>query len=136
AARPVEEHNDLDLTTDATPDRIKELVAPLASALWTQGERFGTIGCTVGDHDFEITTHRAEAYSPDSRKPEVRFSTDIEADLSRRDFTINAMALEVTTAEPTLIDPFDGLIDLQQRVLRTPIAPEESFSDDPLRMMR
>src|SRR5690606_38286867 len=72
----------------------------------------------------------------DSRKPEVRFSTDIEADLSRRDFTINAMALEVTTAEPTLIDPFDGLIDLQQRVLRTPMAPEESFSDDPLRMMR
>ena len=136
ANRPVEEHNDLDLTTDATPDRIKALVEPEASALWTQGERFGTIGCTIGGQDFEITTHRAEAYSPESRKPEVRFSTEIDADLSRRDFTINAMALEVTSGAPTLIDPFDGLADLQAQVLRTPIAPQESFSDDPLRMMR
>lgn len=134
--RAVAERNDLDLTTDATPAQIKELVRPLADAVWTQGERFGTIGCTLDGHEFEITTHRAEAYSPDSRKPEVRFSTDVEADLSRRDFTINAMALEVTTDSPQLIDPFDGFSDLHQRVLRTPIAPEESFSDDPLRMMR
>ena len=136
ADRPVDERNDWDLTTDATPDRIKQLVAPMADALWTQGERFGTIGCTIGGDTFEITTHRAEAYSPDSRKPEVHFSTDIEADLSRRDFTVNAMALEVTTDSPELIDPFDGRIDLVGKVLRTPIAPAESFSDDPLRMMR
>ena len=136
ADRPVDERNDWDLTTDATPARIKELVAPMADALWTQGERFGTIGCTIGGDTFEITTHRAEAYSPDSRKPEVRFSTDIHADLSRRDFTVNAMALEVTTDSPELIDPFDGRIDLVTKVLRTPIAPAESFSDDPLRMMR
>jgi poly(A) polymerase len=134
--RPLEERNDLDLTTDATPDRVKELVGPLSSALWTQGERFGTIGCTIEGVTFEVTTHRAEAYSPESRKPEVRFSSDIEADLSRRDFTVNAMALEVTSVDPRLIDPFDGLGDLHGRVLRTPIAPEESFSDDPLRMMR
>jgi poly(A) polymerase len=134
--RPIEERNDWDLTTDATPDRVKELVRPLASSLWTQGERFGTIGCTIDGKVFEITTHRAEAYSPDSRKPEVRFSTDIEADLSRRDFTVNAMALEVTGDSPELIDPFQGRVDLHDGVLRTPIAPEESFSDDPLRMMR
>ena len=136
ADRPVDERNDWDLTTDATPERIKELVGPLADALWTQGERFGTIGCTIGGDTFEITTHRAEAYSPDSRKPEVRFSTDIVADLSRRDFTVNAMALEVTSDSPELIDPFDGRIDLVGKVLRTPIDPHESFSDDPLRMMR
>ena len=136
ADRPVDERNDWDLTTDATPVQIKELVGPMADALWTQGERFGTIGCTIGGDTFEITTHRAEAYSPDSRKPEVHFSTDIHADLSRRDFTVNAMALEVTTDSPELIDPFDGRIDLVTKVLRTPLAPAESFSDDPLRMMR
>ncbi len=130
------ERNDLDLTTDATPDQVKALVRPVASALWTQGERFGTIGCTIDDETYEITTHRAEAYSPDSRKPEVVFSTDIEADLSRRDFTVNAMALEVTGDEPTLIDPFGGLADLMDGVLRTPLSPEESFGDDPLRMLR
>src|SRR5690606_21469540 len=122
--------------TDATPDRVKALVAPIASSVWTQGERFGTIGCTVDGQVLEITTHRAEAYQPDSRKPEEQLSTDLDADRSRRDFTVNAMALEVTTGEPQLIDPFGGLEDLQARVLRTPIAPEESFSDDPLRMMR
>jgi poly(A) polymerase len=130
------ERNDLDLTTDATPEQVKALVRPVASSLWTQGERFGTIGCTIGGETYEITTHRAEAYSPDSRKPDVVFSTDIEADLSRRDFTVNAMALEVTGAEPRLIDPFGGLTDLTAGVLRTPLSPEESFGDDPLRMLR
>jgi len=130
------QRNDLDLTTDATPDVIKALVRPVASAVWTQGERFGTIGCTIDGDTYEITTHRAEAYSPDSRKPEVVFSTDIDADLSRRDFTVNAMALEVTGSSPQLIDPFGGLDDLNDSVLRTPLAPEISFSDDPLRMMR
>ncbi|HKY15376.1 MAG TPA: CCA tRNA nucleotidyltransferase, partial [Microthrixaceae bacterium] len=127
---------DLDLTTDATPDQIKALVEPIASSIWTQGERFGTIGARLGSRNFEITTHRAEAYSPDSRKPEVQFSTDIEADLSRRDYTVNAMALEVTGDSPRLIDPFDGAAHLVERVLRTPLEPHESFSDDPLRMIR
>ncbi len=136
ADRPVGERNDLDLTTDATPEQIKARVRPLASAVWTQGERFGTIGATIDGQDYEITTHRAEVYEPDSRKPSVRFATEIDADLSRRDFTVNAMALEVTTAEPTLIDPFGGLGDLMAKVLRTPVDPEVSFSDDPLRMMR
>ena len=132
----VAERNDLDLTTDATPDVIKALIRPVASAVWTQGERFGTIGCTIDGETYEITTHRAEAYQPDSRQPEVVFSTDIEADLSRRDFTVNAIALEVTGSSPQLFDPFGGLADLNASVLRTPLEPEISFSDDPLRMMR
>jgi poly(A) polymerase len=136
ADRPLVERNDVDLTTDATPEQIKSVVAPVAEALWTQGERFGTIGCRIGGVEYEITTHRAEVYRPESRKPEVRFSTEIDADLSRRDFTINAMALEVTSSAPNLIDPFDGVGDLVGKVLRTPIDPDVSFSDDPLRMMR
>lgn len=130
------ESNDLDLTTDAVPDQIKSLVAPLASAVWTQGERFGTIGCIINGLTYEITTHRAEAYEEDSRKPKVAFSTDINEDLSRRDFTVNAMALEVTGDQPEMIDPYGGLGDLGTKVLRTPLTPQESFSDDPLRMMR
>lgn len=130
--RPLD--GDLDLTTDATPNQIKSLVAPLATALWTQGERFGTIGLRYGDQLLEITTHRAEAYNDDSRKPVVQFSDQIEIDLSRRDFTVNAMALSLPT--PTLIDPFNGAVDLAAKRLRTPLSPEESFSDDPLRMLR
>ena len=127
---------DLDATTTATPDQIKAIVAPVADAVWTQGEKFGTIGLKIAGRTYEITTHRAEAYLPESRKPEVRFSTDIEADLSRRDFTVNAMALELTSGDPSLVDPFGGLADLMSRTLRTPRSPEESFSDDPLRMLR
>ena len=125
---------DIDLTTDAPPGRVKELVAPLAEAVWTQGERFGTIGCRIAGRAFEITTHRAEVYGPDSRKPAVVFSEAIEADLSRRDFTVNAMAL--TLPDPMLVDPFDGAADIANGRLRTPLAPRESFTDDPLRMMR
>jgi poly(A) polymerase len=136
APEQLADDGDLDLTTDALPARTRELVAPLSSAVWDQGARFGTIGCVVDGRHIEITTHRGEAYSPDSRKPEVSFSDDIGSDLSRRDFTINAMALEVTTEQPELIDPFGGVADLVQRRLRTPLDPEESFSDDPLRMMR
>ena len=127
---------DFDLTTDATPPQIKELVSGWADAVWTAGERFGTISCQKNGRTYEITTHRAEAYSPDSRKPEVQFSLDINTDLSRRDFTVNAMALEVTAEQPVLVDPFGGATDLIARVLRTPLSPTESFSDDPLRMMR
>ncbi|MDQ6695953.1 MAG: CCA tRNA nucleotidyltransferase [Actinomycetota bacterium] len=126
--------SDIDLTTDAHPDQIKAIVAPLADALWTQGERFGTIGCRIGGRRLEITTHRAEVYVPESRKPQVRFSDAVEVDLSRRDFTVNAMALALP--EPRLIDPFDGASDLAAGRLRTPLSPEESFTDDPLRMLR
>jgi poly(A) polymerase len=125
---------DFDLTTDATPDEIERLVRPWADAVWLQGKRFGTVGCRVGTREYEITTHRAEAYDPDSRKPEVEFGDDIEADLSRRDFTVNAMALSVP--DPVLIDPFHGAADLIAKRLRTPRSPEASFSDDPLRMLR
>ena len=126
--------SDLDFTTDARPDDIEAIVAPVAEALWTQGKRFGTIGLRSGGRAMQITTHRAEAYRPDSRKPDVVFSEAVEADLSRRDFTVNAMALSLP--ELTLIDPFDGVGDLGAARLRTPLDPEESFTDDPLRMMR
>ena len=125
---------DIDLTTDALPKETKRLVSGWADAVWTQGERFGTIGCQKDGRRFEITTHRAEVYEPDSRKPDVVYSEAIESDLSRRDFTINAMALALP--EPELIDPFGGAADLAAKVLRTPLDPLESFSDDPLRMMR
>jgi poly(A) polymerase len=125
---------DFDLTTDARPDEIESIVSGWADAVWTQGKRFGTIGCRKKGRDYEITTHRAEAYAPDSRKPEVVFGDDIETDLSRRDFTVNAMALSLP--EPELIDPHGGAIDLAAKRLRTPLSPEESFTDDPLRMLR
>jgi poly(A) polymerase len=130
---------DIDLTTDARPERTTELVRGWADAVWDQGARFGTVGLKKGDTLFEVTTHRAEAYSPDSRKPDVSFADEVESDLSRRDFTVNAMALRVTGAAdeaPELIDPFGGVADLAASVLRTPLAPEVSFSDDPLRMLR
>jgi poly(A) polymerase len=127
---------DFDATTDARPDEIKRCLDGWADAVWTQGERFGTIGATKDGRVYEVTTHRAEAYDPESRKPNVAFSDDIESDLSRRDFTVNAMALELTATTPTLVDPFGGAADLVRRVLRTPLGPEESFSDDPLRMLR
>jgi poly(A) polymerase len=135
---------DLDLTTDARPTEIKACLEGWADAIWTQGERFGTIGAHKIDPDtqatrvYEITTFRSEAYTDDSRKPHVVFGDDIETDLARRDFTVNAMALELTGdgEDPTLVDPFGGAVDLATRTLRTPLAPEVSFSDDPLRMLR
>ncbi len=127
---------DIDATTDARPPEIKAVLAGWADALWTQGERFGTIGAQHRGRPYEITTHRAEAYAPESRKPEVVFADAVETDLSRRDFTVNAMALELTSPSPSLVDPFGGAADLAAGVLRTPLSPEESFSDDPLRMLR
>ncbi|MDQ3978173.1 MAG: CCA tRNA nucleotidyltransferase [Actinomycetota bacterium] len=125
---------DLDFTTDARPDDIERLLSGWADAVWTQGKRFGTIGAAKGDRRYEITTHRAEAYPPDSRKPEVAFSDSVEADLARRDFTVNAMALALPDLR--LVDPHGGTADLAARRLRTPLSPEESFNDDPLRMLR
>ena len=130
---------DVDLTTEARPEETKRLLSGWADQVWTQGERFGTIGVSKDGRAFEITTHRADAYVPESRKPSVEFADAIEHDLSRRDFTVNAMALRLGGApdvEPELIDPFGGAADLVAGVLRTPRSPAESFSDDPLRMLR
>lgn len=125
---------DYDLTTDARPEVIKSLVAPFADAIWAQGEKFGTIGAKVAGRDFEITTHRADEYDPSSRKPVVAFGDNVDDDLARRDFTVNAMAVDC--ADGVLVDPFGGAADLAAGVLRTPLAPDVSFSDDPLRMLR
>jgi len=134
---------DLDFTTNARPDDIEAVVRGWADAAWDQGRRFGTIGIKKGDRTYEITTHRADAYTADSRKPDVQFSDAVEADLSRRDFTVNAMALSLHPApgrsgqpDAELIDPFGGLEDLAAYRLRTPRSPVESFTDDPLRMLR
>jgi poly(A) polymerase len=126
--------SDLDFTTDAPPDEIERIASGLADAVWSQGKKFGTIGMRIGERTFEVTTHRAEAYTSDSRKPHVVFSNDVEVDLSRRDFTVNAMALSLPDLQ--LIDPFGGVADLAASRLATPLSPEESFNDDPLRMMR
>jgi poly(A) polymerase len=128
------ELNDLDFTTSARPEEIEKIIAPLATAVWDVGRAFGTIAAQCGDMTVEITTYRADTYDGASRKPEVEFGDTLEGDLFRRDFTMNAMAL--TLPELVLVDPCEGLKDLLAGVLRTPIAAEESFRDDPLRMMR
>jgi poly(A) polymerase len=126
--------NDLDFTTSATPDQIEQLVRPIADAVWDVGREFGTIAAKLGDATVEITTYRADSYDGKTRKPTVEFGTNLDDDLVRRDFTVNAMALRVPGA--VLVDPYGGLDDLLARRLRTPSAPEVSFSDDPLRMLR
>jgi poly(A) polymerase len=125
---------DYDFTTDARPEQIETILGGWAEAVWAHGRQFGTIGARKGGRTFEVTTHRAEAYIPDSRKPEVSFGDSVEVDLSRRDFTVNAMALRLPSLD--LVDPYGGLDDLAARRLRTPLDPEVSFSDDPLRMLR
>ncbi len=127
-------HEDLDFSTDASPEETKRIVQPLASALWLQGVEFGTVGAEVSGVRMEITTFRTEHYEPGSRHPAVEFATDVETDLSRRDFTINAMAIRLPDGEA--IDPFGGVKDLRTRLIRTPLDPELSFRDDPLRMLR
>jgi poly(A) polymerase len=132
---------DRDLTTAAHPDEVKRLLRGWADSMWTQGERFGTIGARHDQRDgtsltVEITTFRGERYDDDSRKPEVTFADTIEEDLARRDFTINAMALELLADDPVLVDPYGGAADLASATLRTPLSPEVSFDDDPLRMLR
>ncbi|MER5521828.1 CCA tRNA nucleotidyltransferase [Streptomyces sp. NPDC002763] len=126
--------NDLDFTTDARPEDVLKIVRPWADALWEVGIAFGTVGAQKDGYQIEVTTYRSEAYDRTSRKPEVSYGDSIEEDLVRRDFTVNAMA--VALPEKDFIDPHGGLDDLAARVLRTPGTPEESFSDDPLRMMR
>lgn len=126
--------SDLDLTTSARPDDVERLVAGWADAVWDVGREFGTLGLRKGDDQIEITTYRTDAYDPTSRKPQVAFGDTLQGDLSRRDFTVNALALRLPSAE--FVDEFGGLGDLAAGVLRTPVTPEQSFSDDPLRMMR
>ena len=125
---------DLDFTTNATPDQTIAVLRGTVDTWWDIGKEFGTIGARMGDDTIEITTYRAEKYDPDSRKPHVVFGSDLIEDLSRRDFTVNAMALRLP--QKVFVDPCDGLRDLLDGVLRTPGAPEVSFGDDPLRMMR
>lgn len=127
---------DLDFTTDALPDEIESILSGKVEAMWLQGKRFGTVGVEMDGYKFEITTHRAEVYHQDSRKPRVTFTDDITEDLSRRDFTINSMALSLHTEKPEMVDPFGGLVDLGKKRLATPLSPEVSFSEDPLRMLR
>ncbi len=127
-------HEDMDFATDAKPDDIVAIVKSWADNLWLVGIRFGTVGLSKGHLKIEITTLRSEVYIGKTRHPEVTFGTDIYYDLSRRDFTINAMAIELS--QERLIDPFNGQNDLIKRVLKTPMGPEQSFTDDPLRMMR
>jgi poly(A) polymerase len=129
-----QEPDDLDLTTDATPERVLEITQGWADTTWTVGIAFGTVGLRKGNSLFEITTYRSEQYGLASRKPDVQYGRSLEEDLGRRDFTINAMAARLPGYE--LADPHRGLDALREKVLRTPGSPERSFSDDPLRILR
>ncbi len=129
--RPV---NDLDFTTNALPDEILELVTPISDAQWDVGREFGTIAARINGITVEITTYRADQYDGATRKPVVAFGSSLEDDLVRRDFTVNAMALRLP--ERKLVDPWGGLEHLLARTITTPGAPEVSFGDDPLRMLR
>lgn len=128
--------NDLDFTTNARPKESEKILNKWADSVWDIGAAFGTVAGKKGEITVEITTYRSENYEKDSRKPAVEFGENIEGDLSRRDFTINAMALELTTDEPTFIDLFNGVDDLENKIIKTPGKPSDSFTDDPLRMMR
>ncbi len=126
--------HDLDFTTDAHPDDILEIIAPIAEAHWDMGRAFGTIGAQITGEKVEITTYRADVYDGATRKPEVSFGNSLEADLTRRDFTVNALAIRLP--QLVLVDPTGGIDDLVARKLRAPQAATKSFDDDPLRMMR
>jgi poly(A) polymerase len=127
-------HTDLDFATSARPDDTERLLKQWGEATWDMGRDFGTIGCQKGPWTVEVTTYRSEAYDPTSRKPNVDFGDTLEGDLVRRDFTVNAMAVRVPGR--MVEDPYGGVVDLAQGLLRTPGTPQDSFSDDPLRMLR
>jgi poly(A) polymerase len=127
-------HDDLDFASDAHPDQIKQVVRDWADSVHTVGEAFGTVDVRKANFHAQITTFRREVYRDESRKPVVEYSTELEEDLSRRDFTINAMAIRLPEVE--LVDPYGGMADLAARLLRTPLDPKVAFSDDPLRMLR
>ena len=125
---------DWDFATSARPETTEQLVEGWADAVWDMGRTYGTIGCRKGDYHIEITTYRSDRYDPASRKPEVDYGDSLEGDLSRRDFTVNSMAIRLPGL--TFVDPYGGLTDLADGVLRTPSGAEQSFDDDPLRMLR
>ena len=125
---------DLDFATSALPDVVEQLLTGWANHIWDIGKAFGTIGCRKGDWVLEITTYRSESYDPTSRKPEVSYGDSLEGDLSRRDFAMNAMAVRLPSHQ--WVDPYGGIEDIARKTIRTPGTPEDSFSDDPLRMMR
>ena len=128
---------DLDFTTDARPEQVQHIVRPWADALWDTGIEYGTVGVGKSGHRLEITTFRADDYDQVSRNPQVRFGDRLEDDLVRRDFTVNAMAVRITDTGPgEFLDPLGGLAAVRARILDTPAAPEVSFGDDPLRMLR
>jgi poly(A) polymerase len=128
---------DLDFTTDARPEQMQKLLRPWAEALWDTGIEFGTLGVGKAGDRLEITTFRADTYDQVSRNPEVRFGSSLDEDLVRRDFTVNAMAVRITPDGPgEFLDPLGGLAALRAKVLDTPSAPQVSFGDDPLRMLR
>ena len=131
--------HDYDFTTSARPEQFEHILRRWGDGFWDMGRKFGTLGAkrTASDGkeiSVEVTTYRTDKYDPESRKPEVNYGDNLEGDLSRRDFTVNAMALRVP--DLTFVDPFDGANDLQRKLLRTPVEAEQSFDDDPLRMMR
>lgn len=131
--------HDLDFCTSARPEEFEPILRAWGDGFWDMGRKFGTLGAIKRRSDgteisVEVTTYRSDRYDPDSRKPEVNYGDSLEGDLSRRDFTVNAMALRLPECE--FVDPFHGANDLQAQLLRTPVAPEQSFDDDPLRMMR
>ena len=128
--------NDLDFTTDARPEESMKILKGWTDATWDTGIAYGTVAGKKGDVTAEITTFRKDSYSEKSRKPEVEYGDSLEGDLRRRDFTVNAMALEIGEKENTFVDPFGGLKDIVAKKIRTPISAEELFSEDPLRMMR
>ncbi|CAB4547497.1 MAG: CCA tRNA nucleotidyltransferase [Actinobacteria bacterium] len=128
--------NDLDFTTDARPEESMKILKGWTDATWDTGIAYGTVAGKKGDVTAEITTFRKDSYSEKSRKPEVEYGDSLEGDLRRRDFTVNAMALEICDSENIFVDPFGGLQDLVAKQIRTPISAEELFSEDPLRMMR
>ena len=128
------ENSDLDLATDALPEQVLQIARGWADRVWDTGIEFGTVGLRKGPTIFEITTYRSETYRPESRKPATRYGSSLEEDLRRRDFTVNAMAARLPSLE--LVDPFGGLADLRDKLLRTPGSPASSFTDDALRIMR
>ena len=126
---------DIDLATNLAADRVKEAVSSLGST-YELGERFGTVGVRAGEYNLEITTYRREEYTPGSRHPKVTPVPGIAEDISRRDFTINALALSVVPDPGRLVDMFEGIKDLRSGVIRTPLPPAQTMAEDPLRMMR
>ena len=110
--------HDFDFATSARPERTEEILASWADTTWDVGRDFGTIGARKKDLTVEVTTYRTDSYQMGSRKPEVTYGDTLEGDLTRRDFTVNAMAMRLPGM--VLVDPHNGLEDLQQGQLRTP----------------